>query len=260
MKTQNAKIKIFTSVVLAFAALTSATATTINDPVEISSVPPGAEVLIDGNLVGTTPFRIATGSSTQATNRIKYTANLHVEVRLKDYADAETNFAKNEVDSNINSSRKQKTPWPISFPLERVHLEVPIRLNSTPDGAVIVTNNNNQVAGTTPWVGTLVFNKSKSGTWPVYTIGVAKVNYKPVSISINEADAEAKAAAGFNLTVPLDEINRAMAVEFNADVADAMILINHVPAATSTANGVTTPGPTLLLRARIETSNGQPSP
>jgi Tol biopolymer transport system component len=217
MKPTYTKIQIAMAVLLGLAALSCDTVRTINRKLAIDSDPRGAAVYIDTNYVGTTPF---------STNKIRSDIGLQVMVVMKNYATEQLHFTQSDLETN-------KRSWVLpTFNLVRTHLEVPIQVNSGVEGAMVFTNNH--LAGLAPWSGKLVFDRAKSDPWEATVIGVVKSNYYPVITNITESQAEKKEHTGLEISAALDEIRRDIQVVFKANILNAMVSINDIPAGATT--------------------------
>lgn len=225
MKPQYAKIKIAASVLFVLTALSCNTVRIVNRSLEIVSHPPGADVYInnDNDSAGKTPFN---------TNRITTGIRLKVEVRMKDYAPEQQDYSLEDVALHTQDN---KGAWVLpAFNLVRLHLEVPIQVSSSVEGATVLINN--QLAGPAPWKGKLVFDRTKSTPWEAPAVSVVKSNYDAWITNITESQAEAAERMGLELDVKdvkLDEIRRYFRVVIQADISNAMVSINDIPAGTT---------------------------
>jgi hypothetical protein len=214
MKPHDAKTKTAGIVLFALSALTCLAISTmkVKPPMQIVSDPPGAMVDIDTEPVGLTPF---------TTNRVRSDKDLEVEVTLKDYFAEKRTFSQKEVALH---TRDHNVPWILTIPLSRRHLETPLLVSSSVDGATVFVNG--QEAGLTPWNGKLVFDiAAKSDRWEPSVIRVEKSNYLAVSKLFSEEQSEARDFSGrFNAT--LDEIKREVEVKVSANVPHANVFIN----------------------------------
>jgi hypothetical protein len=221
MKPQYARIKIATSVLFVLGALSCNSVRIINRSLVIISNPAGADVYINSDRVGTTPFN---------TNKITTGLGLQVEVRMKDYASEQQDYSQDDV---ARHTQDNKAAWVLpTFNLARLHLEVPIQVNSSVEGATVLTNS--QLAGPAPWKGMLVFNRTKSTSWETAAISVIRSNYFTAITNVTESQAETGERTGLELNVKLDEIRRCIQVVIQADIPNAMVSINDLPAGTTT--------------------------
>jgi len=221
MKPRFAKVKIATGVLFVLAALSCNSVRIVNRSLVIISNPPGADVYINSDCVGKTPFN---------TNKITTGIGLQVEVRMKDYAPEQQGYSPDDV---ARHTQDKKAAWVLPiFNLARLHLEVPIQVVSSVEGAMVLTNN--QLAGPAPWKGKLVFDRTKSNSWEMTAISLSRSNYYTAVTNVTESQAEAAERTGLELNVKLDEIRRCVPVVIQADIPKAMVSINDIPAGTTT--------------------------
>jgi Tol biopolymer transport system component len=193
------------------------TVRTVNRNMSVVSDPPGAEVYINTNYVGMTPF---------STNKIRSDIGMKLEVRMRDYAPEEEYFTATELQDS-------KRSWVLpTFNLVRLHLETPIQVTANVEGATVFVNNRSE--GPAPWTGKLVFDRIKSAPWETAVVTVVRSNYLSVTNKITESQAEAKGRAGIEFRAMLDEIRRDVAMVIKADTANAMVFINDTPAGATT--------------------------
>jgi hypothetical protein len=180
--------------------------------IQVESTPPGANVLIDGQLVGVTPL----------SQEIKFpNATSAIQVRIeKDRYEAQQ-VTLNGADAK---ERKSKAPWPLSFTLTEIRREVPVLLTSPVQGSKVLIDG--KEIGTVPSEQTLIFSRANGNSeWSTVTIEVEKLPQYEANKQTVKAEAQ-KAGAKLTLDFPLTEIRRVVSLEIRANIDETKVSVD----------------------------------
>jgi hypothetical protein len=148
--------------------------------VQVDSTPVGANVLIDGQLVGVTPL----------SQKITFPkAASAIEVRVeKDRFEAQQ-ITLNGTDAK---ERKSSAAWPLSFNLTEIRREVPVSITSPVQGSKVLIQG--KEIGNVPITQTLIFSRTNGNSeWSTVTIEVEKLpQYERAKRTVMADEAEAR--------------------------------------------------------------------
>jgi Tol biopolymer transport system component len=183
--------------------------------VQVDSTPAGANVLIDGQVVGVTPW-------SQKVTFPKATSAVAIRVEKDRYEAQEVTLTGAEA-----KEKKSSPPWPLSFNLVDIRREVPVLITSPIEGAKVLIDG--RQVGTVPIKQTLIFSRTNGAAkWNAATIGVEKLpQYERAERTVPADEAAAqKPGAEWKFDFPLLEIRREVPLEIRANVEDASVSVD----------------------------------
>jgi len=145
-------------------------------PLHISTVPPGATVVVDGRPCGTSPLLTAVQFKRESAAKPWSTAVVKADL---------SNF----LSEFVTITKDQAERGQLTINLVETRRELPVRISCNVDTADVVIDG--KVVGTTPLERTFVFERSSaSDSWPSFQIEVSKPDYfwRPVGAPIPATD------------------------------------------------------------------------
>lgn len=183
--------------------------------VQVNSTPDGANVLIDGKLVGVTPL-------SQKVTFPKATSAIEIKVEKDRYESQQVTLSGTEA-----KEKKSSAPWPVSFNLAEIRREVPALITSPIDGGAVLIDGKS--AGTVPLKHTLVFSRTNADSeWSTVTIQVEKPpRYESAKQTVTAAEAAGqKPGAEWKLDFPLPEIRREVPMDIRANIEQTTVSVD----------------------------------
>jgi len=195
--------------------------TYVDRTVKLSTVPPGATVLLNGTEQNkTTPMTIDKmrwyEPKENNTSKSSHSSSNSIQLKLHDYETKTINLSYAEA-----RNQPRSRPWVLpKITLDRISQSVMTSINSYPSGAEVIIDGKSR--GSTPLKTPLRFNRhSAKDPWSSVAVMLKKNNYLAVHKDISYADA-----LSGTIDVHMVKVQQSFTLNIESNIPDSEVQIN----------------------------------